>query len=92
MDPLDLTVTPPRSPYQMLEGLYMLPRTIDKLRAKLPGGIVNEKLAGRRIEDFLALVPIEKAEQIYPAMRHLPKTTRTFDLLLQDDGSLRDEK
>jgi hypothetical protein len=41
MEPLDLTVQPPRNPYKKMEGLYMLPRTIDKLRAKLPGGKVG---------------------------------------------------
>jgi hypothetical protein len=146
MDPLDLTVRPPRSPYEMLEGLYMMPRTIDKLRAKLRGGSigtytirgsstllpglslvlldgiglteenlyaaveraadeetvaewlrenadlsdidgVNDKLFGRRIADFLALVPMEKAEKIYPAMRYMPVATRAFDLLLADDRS-----
>jgi hypothetical protein len=38
MKPIDLTIQPPRSPYQRMEGLYMMHRTIDKLRAKLPGG------------------------------------------------------
>lgn len=38
MTPLDLTKEPPRSPYEKLGGLYMLARTIDKLRALLPGG------------------------------------------------------
>jgi hypothetical protein len=41
MKALDLTTQPPRSPYQKLEGLYMLPRTIDKLRATLPGGKIG---------------------------------------------------
>jgi hypothetical protein len=41
MEPLDLTVHAPGSPYKKMEGLYMLPRTIDKLRAKLPGGKVG---------------------------------------------------
>jgi Domain of unknown function (DUF5069) len=41
MEPLDLTVRPPRSPYKKMEQLYMLPRTIDKLRAALPGGKVG---------------------------------------------------
>jgi hypothetical protein len=27
--------------YQKMEGLYMMPRTIDKLRAKLPGGKIG---------------------------------------------------
>ena len=38
MEPLDLTKAPPRSPKVRLDGLAMLPRTIDKLRATLPGG------------------------------------------------------
>ena len=38
MESLDLTVQPPRSPYQKMEGLYMMPRTIDKRRAQLSGG------------------------------------------------------
>jgi hypothetical protein len=41
MEPLDLTTRPPRSPYQKTEGLFMVPRTIDKLRAKLPGGKIG---------------------------------------------------
>jgi Domain of unknown function (DUF5069) len=41
MRPIDLTIQPPRSPYQKMEGLYMMPRTIDKLRAKLPGGKIG---------------------------------------------------
>lgn len=38
MEPLDLTKVPPRSPYVQLGGLLFLARTIDKLRAALPGG------------------------------------------------------
>lgn len=38
MEPLDLSKAPPRSPKLQLDGLAMLPRTIDKLRASLPGG------------------------------------------------------
>ena len=38
MEPLDLSKAPPRSPKAELDGLVMLPRTIDKLRATLPGG------------------------------------------------------
>jgi hypothetical protein len=41
MEPLDLTANPPRSPYQKMEGLFMLPRTIDKMRANLPGGKIG---------------------------------------------------
>ncbi len=38
MSPLDLTVAPPRSPKEQLDGLCMLPRMIDIARANLSGG------------------------------------------------------
>ena len=41
MLPLDLTQRAPRSPYEELDGLMLLPRTIDKIRALLPGGAAN---------------------------------------------------
>ena len=42
MDALDLTHTPPRSPRAELAGLTFLPRTIDKIRATLPGGNLGD--------------------------------------------------
>lgn len=41
MENLDLRTRPPRSPKVELDGLVMLARTIDKLRASLPGGNVG---------------------------------------------------
>jgi hypothetical protein len=41
MQPLDLTKQPPRSPREQLAGIYFLPRTIDKMRALLPGGNIG---------------------------------------------------
>ena len=38
MEPLDLTQAPPRSACDELDGLMLMPRTIDKLRSILPGG------------------------------------------------------
>jgi Domain of unknown function (DUF5069) len=38
MTPLDLRKQPPRGPRETLLGFYLLPRTVDKLRAELPGG------------------------------------------------------
>lgn len=35
---LDLRLRPPRSPREALDGLLMMPRTIDKICATLPGG------------------------------------------------------
>lgn len=51
MDPLDLRNKPPRSCYSELDGLMLMPRTIDKLRARLPGGhpgiyFINGKIKG----------------------------------------------
>ena len=51
MEPLDLRLQPPRSPHEELDGLMLLPRTIDKLRGFLPGGnpggyIINGKIKG----------------------------------------------
>lgn len=42
MDSLDLRSRPPRSCYDQLDGLMLMPRTIDKLRAMLPGGYPGE--------------------------------------------------
>jgi len=42
MLPLDLRRQPPRGPREMMLGFYFLPRTIDKLRAELPGGNLGE--------------------------------------------------
>jgi Domain of unknown function (DUF5069) len=51
MEPLDLRNNPPRSCYVELDGLMLMPRTIDKLRAQLPGGnpgiyFINGKTRG----------------------------------------------
>ncbi|HYL26985.1 MAG TPA: DUF5069 domain-containing protein [Candidatus Nitrosotalea sp.] len=44
MTPLDLRTRPPRGPRETLLGFYFLPRTIDKLRAELPGGNLGSYL------------------------------------------------
>ena len=44
MEPLDLTKRAPRSPREKLGGLVLLARTIDKLRAALPGGDLGRYL------------------------------------------------
>jgi hypothetical protein len=38
MEPLDLSTRPPRGPRESLAGIVFMPRTIDKLRAEMPGG------------------------------------------------------
>lgn len=44
MTPLDLRTHAPRSPRDTILGFYFLPRTIDKLRAELPGGDLGRYL------------------------------------------------
>ena len=44
MTPLDLRKHPPRGPRETMLGFYLLPRTIDKLRAGLPGGDLGDYL------------------------------------------------
>jgi hypothetical protein len=62
MDPLDLTKRPPRSPREKLAGLVMLPRTIDKMRALLPGGDIGDyKLEGFSIR-LLEAIGIKPAD------------------------------
>ncbi len=56
MEPLDLTIKPPRGCYEKLDGLMFMPRTIDKIRATLDGGkkgeyIINAHVTG--ISGFL---------------------------------------
>jgi hypothetical protein len=51
MEPLDLTRQPPRSCFEELDGLMLMPRTIDKFRGLLPGGnpgeyFINGKIPG----------------------------------------------
>ena len=46
MIPLDFTQRPPRGPREKMLGVYFLPRTIDKIRAQLPGG----KLGGYLVD------------------------------------------
>jgi hypothetical protein len=51
MEALNLGNKPPRNCYSELDGLMLMPRTIDKLRAQLPGGdpgiyFINGKIKG----------------------------------------------
>jgi hypothetical protein len=62
MEPLDLTIAPPRSPWATLDGLIMMPRTIDKMRARLPGGNLGEyQVAGTSIR-LLDAIGVDEAE------------------------------
>lgn len=41
MEPLNLTAGPPRAARETLDGVIFLPRSIDKIRAALPGGDIG---------------------------------------------------
>ena len=56
MEPLDLRKSPPRPPLDEIDGLVFLARTIDKVRASLPGGALGDyKIAGFSQQMFDAL-------------------------------------
>src|SRR5215469_10271256 len=62
MEPLDLSQRPPRGPRERLAGLVLVPRTIDKMRASLPGG----NLGGYKIPGFstqmLGMIGVSEAD------------------------------
>jgi len=44
MQPLDLRFRAPRGPRETMHGLCFLPRTVDKIRAEMPGGFLGPYL------------------------------------------------
>jgi hypothetical protein len=73
MEPLDLTVAPPRLPRETVAGVVFLARSIDKARASLPGGNIGAyQLAfattwmldafGKTVEGFVAAVAAAKSD------------------------------
>lgn len=62
MDALDLTKAPPRSPNVRLGGLYFLARTIDKLRATLPGGNLGRYYIRGFSSSLLEMLGVEERE------------------------------
>src|ERR1700694_4253621 len=59
MRPLDLTAAPPRAPRETLAGVVFLPRTIDKVRATLPGGAIGAYSIPGFSEMMLAALEID---------------------------------
>ncbi|HET7815332.1 MAG TPA: DUF5069 domain-containing protein [Candidatus Baltobacteraceae bacterium] len=64
MEPLDLTKHAPRSPREMAGGLYMLGRTIDKMRALIPGGVAGEYRLRGFSERMLGALGIDASEMM----------------------------
>lgn len=75
MEALDLRTRPPRGPRETLDGLMMMPRTIDKIRASLPGGNLGPyhivpgvsevllKIINVSLEDLTAAVAQAKSDE-----------------------------
>ena len=59
MEALDLSIRPPRSPYAQMHGIYMMPRTIDKMRAQLPGGKLGPYSLGTTFGPGLSILLLE---------------------------------
>jgi hypothetical protein len=75
MEPLDLRKQPPRSCYTELDGLMLMPRTIDKLRGRLAGGdpgvyFINGKILG--LSGFLLQRLGITEDDLYSAIRDAP--------------------
>lgn len=64
MEPLDLTKHAPRSPRDMVGGLYMLGRTIDKMRALIPGGMPGEYRLRGFSERMLGALKVDANEML----------------------------
>ncbi|GAC1299815.1 MAG: hypothetical protein NVSMB19_04960 [Vulcanimicrobiaceae bacterium] len=62
MAPLDLTQAPPRPPRAELAGIMFLPRSIDKVRASLPGGKLGDYAIAGFTETMLTMFGIELAD------------------------------
>jgi len=62
MTALDLTRRPPRSARERLAGYCFLPRTIDKARAKLPGGALGAYHMEGASADLLAALQVSVEE------------------------------
>lgn len=62
MDALDLTLAPPRAPRAELAGIIFLPRSIDKVRATLPGGKLGDYTISGFTETMLEMLGIGLAD------------------------------
>ena len=62
MEPLDLTKRPPRGPRERLDGVVLMPRTIDKLRASLPGGSLGSYKVHGFSSRMLEMIGVNEAD------------------------------
>lgn len=70
MTALDLRIRPPRPPRESLDGLLFMPRTIDKIRATLPGGHLGPyHIAPGLSQILLSIICVELSELRAAVMR-----------------------
>jgi uncharacterized protein (TIGR00369 family) len=83
MGPLDLTTSPPRSPYATLGGLLMMARTIDKARAQLEGGNPGDYYITPGLSAWLLRKLRFTEEQFVDAVRTVPNEDEIAHLIVQ---------
>jgi len=91
MKPIDLTTRPPRSSREKLGGVYFLPRTIDKMRALLPGGNIGSYKIDGMSTRVLSIIGIS-AEDLQAQVARAESEDEIAAWVLQhSDASKRDE-
>jgi Domain of unknown function (DUF5069) len=103
MESLDLRTRPPRGPREKLDGLMMMPRTIDKIRATLPGGDLGPyhvgpgissimlRTVGVSVEDLTAVVARAAGEDEIAAWLREHADTTQYERANAIMSGLRDE-
>jgi hypothetical protein len=74
MQALDLSKTKPRKTREELAGVVFLPRSIDKFRGNLPGGVMD----GYTIEGFTAMM-LERLDIPVATMQNIVATAASDD-------------
>ena len=80
MEPLDLTKRPPRGPRERLDGVVLMPRTIDKMRASLPGGNLGSYKVHGFSSRMLEMIGVTEAD-LLEAVRTASSDAQVADWL-----------
>jgi hypothetical protein len=103
MEPLDLSERAPRGPREMLDGLFFMPRTIDKIRATLPGGHIGPyhvcpglsqmllDIIGVTLEDLTAVVAEAKDDEAVAKWLRSHADVSEYERANRTLSELRDE-
>jgi hypothetical protein len=103
MEPLDLRDRAPRGPREMLDGLLFMPRTIDKIRATLPGGNIGPyhvcpglsqmllEIIGVTLDDLTAVVAQAKDDEAVAEWLRMHARVSEYERANAILSGLRDE-